>query len=177
MAGRSWLAGAIAIGALLGGALGGAGCAKASDEKAAKRIPSLPPPTDVEIPAKLSIAVTVDGAPAPAITAERLAGVKPDFLDAERRAWKLTTLLPELDEPGAAVEARGPTGVSVRLDRPATADSMEPVLFLTRRGDVVVSMVDPADPFPGYHGQGGRLRRQGDPLPRLSPVTSLAIER
>jgi hypothetical protein len=151
------------------------GCAKASDEQKVKRTPALPPPTDVEIPAGLSIAVTVDGAAAPAITAARLGEIRPDFLDSERRAWKLTTLLPELARPGAAIEAHGPTGVSIRLDRPADAQAMEPVLFLTRRGDVVVSMVDPANPFPDYHGQGGRLRRQGDPLPRLSPVTRLTV--
>jgi hypothetical protein len=172
---RTWLAALVAAAGLAGAIAAPSGCAKASDEKAAKRLPELPPPEDVGIPAGLTIAVTIDGAAAPAITAARLEGIKPDFLDNERRAWKLTTILPELDRPGAAVEARGATGVAVRLDRPATAGALEPVLFLTRRGDVVVSIVDPANPFPEYHGQGGRLRRQGDPMPRLSPVTSLAV--
>jgi hypothetical protein len=150
-------------------------CSRASEEQKAKRTPALPPPQEVDIPATLSIAVTVDGAAAPAITAERLRGETPDFTSPEHRAWRLTRLVPALDQPGAAIEARGPTGVSVRLDRPADAAAMQPVLFLTRRGDVVVALVDPVDPFPDYHGQGGRLRRPGDPLPRLSPVTSLAV--
>jgi hypothetical protein len=167
MACRVWLIAVVAA----------VGCAKASEEGKAKRTPALPPPQEVEIPEHLTIAVTIDGAEVPAITGDRLHGVKPDYLDTERRAWKLTTLLPELDRPGAAVEARGPTGIMVRLDRPATADAMEPVLVLTRRGEVVVSLVDPANPFPDYHGQGGRLRRPGDPMPRLSPVTSLAVVR
>src|SRR5678815_3694129 len=154
-----------------------AGCAKASDEQKGKRTPMPPPPPagDVAIPAALSIPVTVDGAAAPAITAQSLSATKPDFEDAERRAWKLTTLLPAFTGPGAAVEARAPTGISVRLELPADAHALEPVLFLTRRGDIVVSVLDPANPFPDYHGQGGQLRRPGDPLPRLSPVSSLAV--
>jgi hypothetical protein len=155
--------------------LGLAGCAKASEEQKGKRTPLTPPPAQVEIPAALSIDVTVDGAPAPPLTGDKLRATKPDFADPERQAWKLTTLLPELDRPGAAVEATGPTGVVVRLERPATPTAMDPVLFLTRRGDVVVALVDPANPFPDYHGQGGRLRRPGDPLTRLSPVSRLAV--
>jgi hypothetical protein len=164
---RAWLLAAVAI----------AACAKASDEQKTKRSPALPPPAAVDIPATLSIAVTVDGSPAPAITADRLRAEAPDFTSPEHRAWKLTRLVAAFDQPGVAIEARGPAGVSIRLDRPADAAAMQPVLFLTRRGDVVVALVDPEDPFPNYHGQGGRLRRPGDPLPRLSPVTSLAVVR
>jgi hypothetical protein len=154
-----------------------AGCGDASEEAKVKRTPALPPPAEVDIPAALAIAVTVDGAAAPAITADRLRAEPADFTSPEHRAWRLTKLVPALDQPGAAIEARGPTGVSIRLDRPADAAAMQPVLFLTRRGDVVVALVDPKDPFPDYHGQGGRLRRPGDPLPRLSPVTALAVSR
>jgi hypothetical protein len=152
-----------------------AACAKASDEQKGKRTPLTPPPAEVAIPPALSIPVTIDGVAAPPITAERLTTTKADFIDPERQAWKLTTLLPELDRPGASVEAHGPSGISMRLEHPATPAALMPILFLTRRGDVVVSVVDPADPFPDYHGQGGRLRRPGDPLPRLSPVGSLAV--
>src|SRR5262245_46514370 len=166
MVGRAVLAAVVAVGC--------AGCAKASEEQKAKRTPALPPPPQsASVPSTLSIAVTVDGAPAPAITTERLRDQKPDFEDAERRAWRLTRLIPELARPGAVAEARGPAGISLRL--PAGAKGMEPVLFLTRRGDVVVAAIDPSNPFPDYHGQGDRLRRPGDPLPRLSPVTSIAV--
>jgi hypothetical protein len=150
-------------------------CARASDENEAKRTPSLPPPAGITIPRGLSIAVTIDGNPAPALTAARLGAATPTYVDNEHRAWTLASLLPAFDTPGATLEARGPSGISVRLERPVTTAALQPVLFLTRRGDVVVSVVDPGDPFPPYHGQGGRLRRQGDPLPRLSPVASIAI--
>lgn len=153
-----------------------AACSRASDESEAKRSPAPPPPPRVEIPRDLNIAVTLDGAAADPITRERLEAIAPDFHDEERRAWRLTRVLPALDAPGAVIEARGPTGVSIKVPRPDDAAMPQPVLFFTRRGDVVVSVVDPADPFPGYHGQGGQLKRQGDPLPRLSPVTALSIE-
>jgi hypothetical protein len=152
-----------------------AACSRASEESEAKRSPVPPPPPTVEIPKDLNIAVTLDGAAAEPITRARLEAIDPDFSDEERRAWRLTTVLPALDTPGAVIEARGPTGVSIRVERPDDAAMPQPVLFFTRRGDVVVSVVDPADPFPGYHGQGGQLKRQGDPLPRLSPVTALAV--
>jgi hypothetical protein len=156
-------------------AAAGAACSRASEESEAKRSPVPPPPPEVEIPRDLEIDVTLDGTAAEPITRARLEAIEPDFADEERRAWRLTTVLPALDTPGAVIEARGPTGVSVRIERPADAAMPAPVLFFTRRGDVVVSVVDPANPFPGYHGQGGQLKRQGDPLPRLSPVTALAI--
>ena len=75
---------------------------------------------------------------------------------------------------GTGEYAEGPTGVTVKFADP-TPDGLEPVLFLTRRGDVVVAAVDPKDPFPKYHGQGGRLHRAGDTMPRISPVAKLAI--
>jgi hypothetical protein len=156
-------------------AVAAVGCSKASEESEAKRAPA-PPPPRVEIPADLSIAVTIDGAPAPPITREALEALTPDFHDSERRAWRLTTIEPALDHAGATVEARGQDGVSIRIQRPDDARMPQPVLFFTRRGDVVVSVLDPSDPFPPYHGQGGQMRRQGDPLPRLSPVTALAIQ-
>jgi hypothetical protein len=152
-----------------------AACSKASDESKANRSPKAPPPPNVTIPADLSISVTIDGAAGDAITAARLDAIDPDFHDDERRAWKLTHLIPALDHAGAWVEARGPSGISIRVERPATAEEPQPVLYLTRRGEVVVSVLDPEKPFPEYHGQGGQLRRPGDPLPRLSPVASLIV--
>jgi len=152
-----------------------AGCSRASDESKANRAPKTPPPPGVKIPADLHIEVTVDGVAGEPITAARLDEIEPDFHDDDRRAWKLTHLIPGLDHDGAWVEARGPSGISIRVDRPSSATEPQPVLYLTRRGEVVVSVLDPGKPFPEYHGQGGQLRRPGDPLPRLSPVASLTV--
>jgi hypothetical protein len=155
-----------------------AACSKAGEESQAKRTPVAPPPVHVEVPAELSIPVKVDGVSATPITGERLAALAPDFADDERRAWKLTGVLgADFEHPGAVVHALGPEGVAISMTRPEAEASPQPVLLLTRRGDVIAAVVDPANPFPVYHGHGGRLRRPGDPRPRLlTTVVSLRVE-
>lgn len=153
----------------------GAACSKPSDEREARQWPAPPPAKDVPIPANLTIGVVVDGATKAAITADTLKGAKPDFSDEERKAWRIPTLIPEAGPPGT-VEASSPTGVAVKFAHP-TPDGLEPVLFLTRRGEVIVAALDPKDPFPRYHGQGGRLHRAGDQMPRVAPVAKLEITR
>ena len=147
-----------------------AGCSKASKES--DRLQREAPGSGARVP-DVSIAVTVDGAERGAITSATLARTKPDFVDPERRAWRVATLVPEA-VAGTVVEAAGPTGVAVKFAEP-TPDGLEPVLYLTRRGDLVVAAVDPKDPFPRFHGQGGRMHRAGDALPRVSPVAKLVI--
>lgn len=150
-------------------------CSKASDEAPKKQWPDKPPPKDMPPPADLSIEVTVDGAAHAPITAATLTATKPDFEDAERTAWLIGTLVPEAAS-ATVVKATSPTGTSIEMLRPSPA-GLEPVMFLTRRGDVIVSTIDPKDPFPRYHGQGGRLHRAGDSNPRVNPVARLAITR
>ena len=147
-------------------------CSKASNESDRMQR-SAPGSGDSHVPADVSIAVAVDGTDKPPITSATLAATKPDFVDPERRAWRVATLVPEATT-GSEVEAAGPTGVAVKFADP-TPEGLEPVLFLTRRGDVIVAAVDPKDPFPKFHGQGGRLHRAGDTMPRVSPVARLAI--
>src|SRR5688572_5918088 len=96
-------------------------CSKASEESGAKRSPISPPPDPVELPATLSIPVEIDGQPAPAITRERLNELAPDFSDRDRRAWRLTRLIPVFDRPGSTIEAVGESGVAISLPRPASA--------------------------------------------------------
>lgn len=149
-------------------------CSRASDEGSAKKWQEVPPPKGVTVPSGLSIAVTVDGTERPPITSDVLAKTKPDFIDDDHRAWRIPTLVAEAAPAGAVVEAASPTGVAVKFAHP-TPEGLEPVLFLTRRGDVIVAALDPKDPFPRYHGQGSRLRRPGDAMPRVAPVSKLAI--
>lgn len=149
-------------------------CSRASDEAPKKTWADKPPPANVPVPADLSIAVTVDGAAQAPITASTLSK-KADFEDAEREAWLIESLVPDA-KTATSIEATSPTGMTVKFDRPNAA-GLEPVLFLTRRGDVIVSAIDPKDPFPRYHGQGGRLHRAGDSNPRVNPVAKLAITR
>ncbi len=153
-------------------------CSRDTEPNEGKRIPKLPPSADVVVPTTLSIEVTIDGAPAPAITAATLTAHAPDFVDRERRAWRIATLVPDAARPGTKLSATGDAGVTVELA--ATADGSEApvaVLYLTRRGDALVALVDARDPFPRYHGQGRRLGRPGDPMPRVADVRRIAIQR
>lgn len=156
--------------------VGSSGCQKASDAGAARQMPKLPPPPQVPLPATLRIAVEIDGQPAPPIDAARLAATRPDFRDRERRAWKLPTLLgPAAARPGAVAEVTGDDGVTVLLRQPTDPAAPLPVLAESRRGEIVAAMVRAAEPFPAYHGQGRRLARPGDPLPRVGGVTRIRV--
>ena len=150
-----------------------AACSRASNEGDKKTWQEQPPPKEITIPAGLSIAVTVQGADQPPITSATLQATKPDFTDDEHRAWRIPTLVADAT-PGSTVEAAAPSGVAVKFAEP-TPDGLEPVLFLTRRGEIIVSTIDPKDPFPRFHGQGGRLHRAGDSYPQVRPVARLEI--
>lgn len=152
-------------------------CSKPSqeDQHEAKVWPASPPGSNVKVPTSLSIEVVVDGTPKPAITAATLNAAKPDFADDDRKAWRIATLVADATAPGS-VEATSPTGISIKFQHPTT-QGFEPVLYLTRRGEVIVAALDPKDPFPNHHGQGGRLQRPGDAMPHVKPVSRLEIKR
>lgn len=151
-------------------------CSRGGDSGEAKHWQSGPPPPRIDVPYGLSIPVAVDGAAKPPITTDTLRSVKPDYIDDEHRVWLVPTLVPDAAPAGTLVEAADPTGLSVKLAHPM-ADGYEPALFLSRRGEVKLGAIDPKDPFPRWHGQGGRLHRAGDSLPHVSPVARIAISR
>jgi len=92
-------------------------CSKASNEAETKQWPDKPPPKDMPPPADLKITIKVNGTEAGAITADTLKK-KPDFEDAERSAWLISTLVPDAATQGTTVEAVSPTGVSLKMQRP-----------------------------------------------------------
>lgn len=157
-------------------ALSLAACQKASDATSAKRSPQPPPPRSIEAPASLRIEVVVGGKPAMPIDAARLRATAPDFADAERRAWKLSTLLGgELASPGTEFVVSGAPAAELLLKQPAAAGEPQPALLLNRRGELVATMLTPNAPFPAYHGEGGRLGRPGDTTPHLSGVVRIQV--
>jgi hypothetical protein len=151
-------------------------CQKASDTDATKQRPNLPPPPHAQLPDTLKISVEIDGQEAPAIDAARLRAIKPDFEDEEHRAWRLPSLLgPQVARPHAVAEVSGVGAVSVKFREPSAPGQPEPVLAETRRGTIVAAMLQPQNPFPPYHGQGRRLSRPGDPLPRVNGVVRIRV--
>ncbi len=154
-------------------------CTKASESTDAKRMPKPPPPQATAAPALLigaAVTVEVDGVPAPALDGAKLASVPPDFKNEEHRAWKMTTLLgAAAAREGAIVAATGDKDVTILLRKPASDKDPLPALIVSRRGEIFASLVAPDEPFPAYHGQGGRLARPGDPLPRVGGVTKIRV--
>ncbi len=151
-------------------------CQKGTDADATRQMPKLPPPPQAPLPAALKISVEIDGQEQAPIDAARLNATKPDFQDAERRAWRLTTLLgPSLARAGAVAAVTGDKDMTVLLKQPKDPKDALPVLAESRRGGVVAAMVTADDPFPPYHGQGRRLARPGDPMPRVAGVTRIRV--
>ena len=153
-----------------------AGCKRSTEQNESKRMPKPPPVPDAEAAADVHIAVEVDGKAMPEIDHAKLASTKPDFTSGDRRAWRIETLVGEAAKrDGAVVAVTGEKGVTVVLKQPKTEKDPLAVLVMSLRGEIVAAMVEPEDPFPPYHGQGGRLGRRGDPLPRVAGVTKIAV--
>jgi hypothetical protein len=140
------------------------------------QMPKLPPSPKAQVAPTLHIPVEVDGKPAAAVDAALLSVTKPDYEDADRRAWRFDTLVgAAAARPGVAIAITGDKDVTVVLHPPRAPQDPIPVLAQSRRGGVVAAVLPANDPFPQYHGQGRRLARPGDPLPRVSGVTKIAI--
>src|SRR5258708_31586555 len=90
-------------------------CGRASDDR--DKLQDQPPPKQVDVPSGLAIAVDVDGAARPPITSDQLRTTKPDFADAERRAWLVTTLVADASAPRTTIEATAPSAVSIKFAR------------------------------------------------------------
>jgi hypothetical protein len=154
------------------------GCQKASDATQAKRMPQPPPAPahELTVPDGLHIDVVIGGQSAPAIDAAKLRATPPDFADAERRAWKLSTLIGGgAATPGTQFVVSGAPSAQLVLTQPASATDAQPALMLNRRGDVIATMLTPNAPFPPFHGAGGRLGRPGDTTPHLPGVVRIVV--
>lgn len=142
----------------------------------ARQLPKLAPPPYPALPSGLHVEVVVDGKPSPSIDAAKLQKTPPDFQQFDRRIWRLSSLLGSVAaQPGATLEITGDQGVQVIMRQPADSQEPQPMLVVSRRGEVLVAMVSPTQPFPLYHRQGRRLARSGDPLPRVLNVRKVSI--
>lgn len=94
------------------------------------------------------IAVEVDGTAGEAITAARLAGLKPDYTDGNKRAWKLTRLLPKaLAGEGRVVEVSGAGKARLKLRNAGEVVNGTVVALVVGVGEPFVARIDPAKPF------------------------------
>lgn len=166
----------IAVSLLAFGAMS-VGCSKPGEDSEAKRTPIPEPAPDVVVPTDWFVPVEVAGANVRNLDASALNASEADYSADDRKAWRLDKLLSDSEFPaGSLIEAIGSDGVGIAMRRPSGDDAPVPVIVLTRRGEVVAAAVKASDPFPDFHGQGGRLKRPGDPFPRLiSPLAKLRI--
>lgn len=150
------------------------GCTKASESSDAKRMPKPPPPIDGA--QELHVPVEVDGVAQAPIDATKLSTTPPDFKDDEHRAWRVGTLLgPRTARAGTTITVSGPQNVGVTMKNSSSPTEPIPVFSVNRRGELIAEVVAPDKPFPAYHGQGGRLSRPGDPMPRIVGVTKIVV--
>ena len=148
-----------------------------------KRLPKLGVPP-VTADAVLTIAVFVGGEAKASITAATLASTKPDWADGPRRAWRFETLFGAVGavapgglSAGTQISVTGSHGVTVDFDLISPASPLVPVIVYSQRGEVVAQFVDPADPFPAFHGEGGHLGRSPSPTPRVAGVSKLEVRQ
>jgi hypothetical protein len=132
-----------------------ASCGKCGGANDARLMPKLLPIDASVAAATIKVAVTISGKPATDLTGERLEATSPDYHDAERRSWRLDRLFGDAGA-NATYTVTGAQGVSIVLRRSADPAAAVPLLLLNRRGELLATLVDPQDPFPAFHGQGGR---------------------
>jgi len=155
-----------------------AACGKTEPANEGKRMPA-PPPAKREIPADLEIAVTVDGEPRPPITHDTLVATPPDWFDKEqRKAWRVARLVGVEESLDRSFAITGTTNnITVEFPAKSTANTLVPALSLSQRGTMVVEFVDPNNPFPRFHGEGGRLGRSPESEPRVAGVTKIDVRK
>jgi hypothetical protein len=146
-------------------------CSK-SESNEGKLLPQLAPPQAPLLPASLVIEVVVDGQPHAPVTQATLAHVTPDWSDTRRRAWSLARLVGIDATPNTTFAVTGTRGITVEFP---SDQRLVPALLLSRRGTVVAELLDPAEPFPAFHGAGGRLGRSPEPTPRMPGVMKIEV--
>jgi len=151
------------------------GCSK-TEPNEGKRVPQAPPPPGgASASPSLSITVAVDGQPRAPITSATLMSIAPDWSDAQRKAWRIARLVNVEPSMRVTFAVTGARDVTIEMPAESSEHKLVPVLLLSQRGLVVAEFVDPAEPFPAFHGEGGRLGRPPDPTPRVQNVTKIEV--
>jgi hypothetical protein len=153
-------------------------CGKSEPANEGKRMPA-PPPSKRELPADLKITVSIDGEERPPITAATLTAMPPDWTDKDaRKAWRVSRLVGVEETVDRWFAVTGTTNnITVEFPAKSTANPLVLALALSQRGTMVVELVDPADPFPRFHGEGGRLGRSPESEPRVAGVTRIEARK
>ena len=159
---------------LVSSSLAWSGCDRDAPNRG-RQMPRLAPAPATRVPESLHIEVRRSGKRRALIDAAALRGKKADFVADDRHAWRLRSLLGFDDTEALRFAITNRQGVSVSLHDPGKGGKPVAVMMLTRRSEVVMTMVDPQEPFPPYHGWGGRLGRSNTPYPRITEVQRIEV--
>src|SRR5262249_6828995 len=137
-------------------------------------VPGVPPPPQPPV-ATLSISLTVDGAARPPITSATLAALAPDWSDPNHKIWRLARIAGVAASASLTFAVTGARDVTSEMPNESGDKKLVPALLLSQRGTPVAEFIDPAEPFSKFHGEGGRLGRSPDPMPRVQNVTKIDV--
>jgi hypothetical protein len=116
------------------------------------------PPIPIPLGDSMRIPVEIDGAPAVTIDRHLLDITAPDYVDAERKAWRLQTLLGSSKVGSqATIEVDDAQGQRVVLAGPAELGAgRDPIVTVNRQGDLRMALgrADDEDVFAAFHGRG-----------------------
>jgi hypothetical protein len=133
-------------------------------------------PALIDVPEHVHVAVEINGRESETITTTALRAAPPDFYDVDHRAWRLATLLEgRALQPGMLLEVEQTNGTRTTFAQLAQpGEGNEPVLMVNRKGQVLIALVAPDNPFPAFHGRGGN-RGKGGAANRIRDVTKLRL--
>lgn len=127
-----------------------------------------------DIPDGVRVQVEIEGRELGPITSAGLRAAAPTYLDRDHRAWRLADVLPaHALKAGMQLDVEESSGQRTILTR-LGAGPAEPVLMVNRKGQVLVALVEPSDPFPAFHGRGGN-RGQSGRANRIRDVVRLRL--
>ena len=111
----------------------------------------------------LAVPVDRDGKRLTAIDQVLLDHTKPDYVDGDKRAWRLASLVGGSIE-GGIVEVEDAEGMREVLARASDLGAgRELVVTVNRAGALRLSLTSGDDIFAPFHGRGGNRGRAGDP--------------
>lgn len=131
--------------------------------------------SEAAVPDGVRVTVEINGGEGAPITSETLRATPPSFHDADHRAWLLKTVLPATAvRPGTELEVEEEDGTRTIFARIGAPEENEPALMVNRKGQVLIVLIDPDNPFPAFHGRGGN-RGQGGRANRVRGVVGLRL--
>lgn len=163
--------------------LGSTACGDLEQPSQVLLIPNVPPPPDLPpVPPTLAVRMVIDGVEVTPLSGGQLEGTSADYVSERpaRKGWNLGSVVALPDGPFELI-IDGKDGISLQFEftgpEVTVGGEVVPTLLWRRRGDLVAATLNPDNPFEGYHLQGQRTRRIGDPLPRLIGVSRIRINR